>query len=168
MLEIKLGCYNGTWCKTRFISEKLTVKTWDNGRQHPPKLKLLLVLEQSIILRLGGSRVASMFALYRYPVHNILLYPYVLRVSWLIPICSEWWGLFHILSLALSGWRTEQPSPEYFPAFAVQVHSRNISQVCIWLIFPEGTLNRSRCMILTKVETWPTSSYSKADIWSFG
>ena len=54
----------------------------------PPKLKLLLVLEQSLILRLGGSGVVSMFALCRYPVHSILLYPYVLRVSWLIPICS--------------------------------------------------------------------------------
>ena len=53
-----------------------------------PKLKLLLILEQSLILRLGGSGVASMFALYRYPVHSILLYLYVLRVSGLIPICS--------------------------------------------------------------------------------
>ena len=80
---------HGTWCKTQFIPEKLMVKTQDNGRQHPPKLKLLLVLEQSLILRPDGSGVASMFALYRYPVHNILLYLYVLRVSWLIPICSE-------------------------------------------------------------------------------
>ena len=53
-----------------------------------PKLKLLLVLEQSLILRLGGSGVASMFALCRYLVHSILLNPYVIRVSWLIPICS--------------------------------------------------------------------------------
>ena len=93
----------------------------------PPKLKLLLVLEQSLILRLGGSGVASMFALCRYPAHSILLYPYVLWVSWLIPICSEWWGLFYISSLVLSGWRTKQPSPEYFPVFPVQVLSRNIS-----------------------------------------
>ena len=124
----------------------------------PPKLKLLLILEQSLPLRLGGSGVASMFVLCRYPVHNILLYPYVLRVSWLIPICSGWWGLFHISSLVLSGWRTEQPSPEYFPVFPVQVYSWNISWVCIWLRFPKGTLNHLRCMILTKVETWPTSS----------
>jgi len=106
--------------KTQFISEKLTVKMWNNGRQHPPKLKLLLVLEQNLILRLC-----------KYPAHSILLYPYVRRVSWLIPICSDWWGWFHISSLVLSGWRTEQPSPEYFPAFPVQVHSRNIFQVCI-------------------------------------
>ena len=118
---------HGTWCKTQFISEKLTVKTWDNGRQHPPKLKPLLDLEQSLPLRLGGSGVASMFALCRYPVHSILLYPYVLRVSWLIPICSEWWGLFFISSLALSSWRTEQPSPECFPSFPVQVRSQSIS-----------------------------------------
>ena len=37
----------GTRCKTHFIPEKLTVKMGNNGRQHPPKLKLLLVLEQS-------------------------------------------------------------------------------------------------------------------------
>ena len=55
----------------------------------PPQLKLLLVLEQSLILRLGGSGVASMFALCIHPMHNILIYLYVLRVSWLIPICSE-------------------------------------------------------------------------------
>ena len=161
---------HGTWCKTQFNSEKLTVKMWDNGRQHPPspKLKLLLVLEQSLILRLCGSGVASMFALCRYPAHSILLYLYVRRVSWLIPICSEWWGLFHISSLVLSGWRTEQPSPKYSPVYPVQVHSQNISQVCIWLKFPKGALNRSRCIILTKVEIWPTSSYSKADMWCFG
>ena len=35
-----------------------------------PKLKLLLVLEPSLILRLGESGVASIFALYRYPVHT--------------------------------------------------------------------------------------------------
>ena len=108
---------HGTWYRTQFIPEKLTVKTWNNGRQHSPKLKLLLVLEQSLILRLGGSGVASIFALCRYPVHSILLCPYVLQVSWLIPICSEWWGLFHISSLVLSGWRTEQPSPKYFSCF---------------------------------------------------
>ena len=69
---------HGTWCKTQFIPEKLMVKMLDNGRQYPsPKLKLLLVLEQSLMLRLGGSGVALMFALYKYPVHNILLYPYV-------------------------------------------------------------------------------------------
>ena len=80
---------HGTWCNTQFIPEKLTVKTWNNGRQHSPKLKLLLILKQSLTLRLGGSGVASMFALCRYPVHSILLYLYVLRVSWLIPIYSE-------------------------------------------------------------------------------
>ena len=37
----------GTWCKVHVIPEKLTVKMGNNGRQHPPKLKLLLVLEQS-------------------------------------------------------------------------------------------------------------------------
>ena len=37
----------GIWCEDCVISEKLTVKIGNNGRQHPPKLKLLLVLEQS-------------------------------------------------------------------------------------------------------------------------
>ena len=37
----------GTCCKAHVILEKLTVKIGNNGRQHPPKLKLLLVLEQS-------------------------------------------------------------------------------------------------------------------------
>ena len=36
----------GTWCETHFIPDKLTVKMGNNGRQHPPKLKLLLVLKQ--------------------------------------------------------------------------------------------------------------------------
>ena len=77
---------HGTWCKTQFISEKLRSKC-EIMVINTPKLKLLLILEQSLILRLGGSGVASMFALYRYPMHSILLYPYVLRVSWPIPIC---------------------------------------------------------------------------------
>ena len=159
---------HGTWCKTQFISEKLTVKTWDNGHQYPPKLKLLLVLEQSLILRLGGLGVTSMFALCRYPAHSILLYPYVRRVSWLIPICSGWWGLFHISSLVLSGWRTEQPSSEHFLFFLFRFILRIFCKyVLLWLRFPEGALNRSRCMILTIVEIWPTSSYSKAHMWSF-
>ena len=126
LLELNKICMEHG-ARTQFIPEKLTVKTWNNGHQHPPKLKLLLILEQSLMLRLGGSGVASMFALCRYPAHSILLYPYVRRVSWLIPICSGWCGLFHISSLVLSGWRTEQPSPEYFPAFPVQVCSRSIS-----------------------------------------
>ena len=33
-----------TWCKAHVIPEKLTVKIENNGRQHPLKLKLLLVL----------------------------------------------------------------------------------------------------------------------------
>ena len=37
----------GTWRKAHVILEKLTVKIGNNGRQHTPKLKLLLVLEQS-------------------------------------------------------------------------------------------------------------------------
>ena len=36
----------GTWCKAHVIPEKLMDKM-ENSRQHPPKLKLLLVLEQS-------------------------------------------------------------------------------------------------------------------------
>jgi len=40
---------NGTWCRAKFIPEKLTIKMQNNGRQHPsPQLKLLLVLEQSL------------------------------------------------------------------------------------------------------------------------
>ena len=154
---------HGTWCKTQFISEKLTVKMWDNGRQHPPKLKLLLVLEQSLILRLGGSGVAPMLALYRYPVHSILLYPYVLRVSWLIPIFLNdgTYFTFHPLSWAVGGLNDLHRNIFLFFLFRFILR---IFQVCIWLRVPEGALNRSRCMILTKVETWPTSSYSKADI----
>ena len=116
LLELNKICMEHG-ARTQFIPLKLTVKMWNNGRQHPPKLKLLLILEQSLILRLGGSGVETMFALCRYPTHSILLYLYVGRVSWLIPICSDWWGLFHISSLVLSGWRTEEPSPEYFPLF---------------------------------------------------
>ena len=37
----------GTWCKAHVILEKLTVKIGNNDHQHLPKLKLLLVLEQS-------------------------------------------------------------------------------------------------------------------------
>ena len=37
----------GIWCKAHVIPENLMVKMVNSGRQHPPKLKLLLVLEQS-------------------------------------------------------------------------------------------------------------------------
>ena len=45
-VRIRQNMY-GTWCKAQFILEKLTVKMGNNGRQQPPKLELLLVLEQS-------------------------------------------------------------------------------------------------------------------------
>ena len=37
----------GTYRKAHVIPEKLTVKIGNNGRQQPPKVKLLLVLKQS-------------------------------------------------------------------------------------------------------------------------
>ena len=151
--------------KLIFIPEKLTVRTGNNCHQHP-KLKPLLILEQSLRLRLSGSGVAPMSTPCRYPTHNILFYPYVCWVSWLIPICSGWWGFIHISSLILGSWRTEQPSPEYLPVSLFRFILRIFAQV--WLRFPEGTLHLSWCMILTMVEIWPTSSYSMANLWSFG
>ena len=99
-------------------------KIYMDGQKHeimaintPPKLKLLLILKQSLILRLGGSGVASMFAICRYPVHSILLYLYVVRVSWLIPICSKWWGLIsHFIPCLerLEDWTTFTEIFSYF------------------------------------------------------
>ena len=57
LIRTKQNMY-GTWCKNSIYSREV-------------------VLEQSLTLRLGGSGLASKFALCRYPAHSILLYPYV-------------------------------------------------------------------------------------------
>ena len=81
---------NESWCKARFISEKLTVRMWNNGRQYPPpKLKLLLVLDQSSNWGSVDQELRQMFTPCRYLVHSILLIPYVLWLSWLIPMVLE-------------------------------------------------------------------------------
>ena len=90
----------GTWCKDSIYSREVDGQKCEIMAINTPKLKLLLILEQSSTLRLSGSGIASMFALCRYPMHIILLYPYVRRVSWLIPICSGRWGLFTFLPLS--------------------------------------------------------------------
>ena len=58
-------------------------------------------------------------------------------------------GLIHISSLVLSSWRTEQPSPEYFSVLLFRfILGIFCKYAQVWLRSPEGSLNRSRCMIL--------------------
>ena len=51
---------HGTWCKTRFISEKLTVKTWDNGRQHFVELNCSILFYQIVSCWLDASSALTL------------------------------------------------------------------------------------------------------------
>ena len=65
------------------------LKIWNYGRQHPPKLKLLLVLEQSLNWGLVDQEWHQCLPPCRYLVYSILLFPYVLMKSWIIPKVLE-------------------------------------------------------------------------------
>ena len=59
-------------------------RMWIYGHQHPPKLKLLLVLEQSLNWGLVDQELHQCLPPCRYLVHSILLFPSILMKSWLI------------------------------------------------------------------------------------
>ena len=77
-------------------------------------------------------------------------------------------GLTRISSLVLGGWEIEQPSPEYFLP-PVQVPISEFSKFFrSGLIFPNCTLKSLKVYDPHHGRKfWPTSSYSKADMWSF-
>ena len=62
---------------------------WIYGRQHPPKLKLLLILKQSLNWVSVDLKLHQCLPPCRYLVYNILLFPYVLMKSWLMPKVLE-------------------------------------------------------------------------------
>ena len=77
-----------------------------------------------------------------------------------------------ISSLVLGGWEIEQPSPEYFlPPVQVPISEFFFASFFFksGLRFPDGTLKSLKVYDPHHGrEFWPSSSYSKADIWSFG
>ena len=78
-------------------------------------------------------------------------------------------GLTRISSLILGGWEIEQPSPEYFLP-PVQVPISEFLQVFFksGLKFPNGTLKSLKVYDPNHGRKfWPSSSYYKADMWSF-
>ena len=62
---------------------------WIYGRQYPSKLKLLLVLEQSLNWGSVDQGLRQCLPPCRYLVHSISLFPSVLMKSWLIPKVLE-------------------------------------------------------------------------------
>ena len=102
-----------------------------------------------------------MFTPCRYLVHSILLFPYVLMKSWLIPKVSGRWGVFVFHLSVLGGCWTEQPSLEC-SLLPVQVPSLDFYKS----FFKRGSgfamvlSSRSKCIILTYGrDIWPCSSY---------
>ena len=158
----------GTWCKTHFIPKKLTVKMGNNGRQHPPSLNFCSFSSKAKAEARWIRSCINAHTLQKpYAQHNTLN-PYVLWISWLIPWFLEM-GLTRISSLVLGGWEIEQPSPEYFLP-PVQVPN---SEFCKF--FKSGLRFPNSALKSLKVydphhgwKFWPSSSYSKADMWSFG
>ena len=78
-------------------------------------------------------------------------------------------GLTSISSLVLGGWEIEQPLPEHFVP-PVQVPNSEFRKFFIsGLKFSDGTLKSLKVYDPHYGRTiWPSSSYSKADMWSFG
>ena len=64
-------------------------RMWNYGRQHPPKLKLLLILEQSLNWGSVDQELHQCLLPCRYLVHSILLFLSILMKSWLIPKVLE-------------------------------------------------------------------------------
>ena len=79
-------------------------------------------------------------------------------------------GLTRISSLVLGGWEIEHPSPEYFlPPVQVPISEFFCKFFKSGLRFPNGTLKSLKVYDPNHGRTiWPSSSYSKADMWSFG
>ena len=160
----------GTCCKAHFIPEKLKVRMGNNGRQHPPpKLKILLVLEQS---RSWGS-VDQELHQCSYLVETLCTTyysnPYVLWISWLICWFLVDGAYCHFIPRLgrLRDWTTftgiflASYSGSYLGVFASFFKSG--------LRFPDGTLKSLKVYDPHHGRKfWPSSSYSKVDMWSFG
>jgi hypothetical protein len=102
-IRIKINMY-GTWCKALFIPEKLMDKVWFNGRQHTPKLKLLLVLEQGWNLGLGDQELRQCSP----PAGTLCITyysnSYVPWECWLVP----WFGVWGLPAFRPSSWAVER------------------------------------------------------------
>ena len=136
------------------------VKMWNNGRQHPPKLKLLLVLEQSSNWGLVDQELHQCLPL----VGTLCTAYYSSRMYlWKVGTYLRFWKMGHICfsSLGLERFvglnNLHRNIPCYLFKFPTRIFAR---------IFKRGSgfamvlSSRSKCMILTYGrDVWPCSSY---------
>ena len=143
------------------------LRMWIYGRQHPSKLKLLLVLEQSLNWGSVDQELHQCLPPCRYLVHSILLFPYVLMKSWLIPKVLEdgAYSFFIPRSWAVEGLNNLHRnifccSFKFLARCFARLFKRSSG-------FPMVLSSHSRCMILTWGRSFnPLFPTSKADMWS--
>ena len=137
------------------------LRMWNYGRQHHLKLKLLLVLEQSLNWGSVDQELHQCLPPCRYLVHIILLIPYVLMKSWLIPKVLEdgAYSFFIPRSWAVVGLNNlHRNVPCYLFRFPAHIFIRIFFKRGSG--FPMVLSSRSKCMILTYgQDIWPCSSY---------
>ena len=136
------------------------LRMWNYGRQHPPKLKLLLILEQSLNWGLVDQELHQCLPPCRYLVYNILLFPSVLMKIWLIPKVLEYgvYLFFIPRSWTVVGLNNLHRNVScYLFRFPTQIFARIFKRGSG---FPMVLSSRSKCMILTYGrDVWPCSSY---------
>ena len=136
------------------------LRMWNYGRQHPPKLKLLLVLEQSLNWGSVDQELRQCLPPCRYLVHSILLFPYVIMKSWHIPKVLEdgAYSFFIPRSWAVVGLNNlHRNVPYYLFRFPTRIFARIFKRGSG---FPRVLSSRSKCMNLTYGrEIWPSSFY---------
>ena len=136
------------------------LRMWNYGRQHPPKLELLLVLEQSLNWGSVDQELHQCLPPCRYLVHSILLFLSVLMKSWLIPkVLEDGACLFFIpRSWAVVGlnnlhWNV----PCYLFRFPAWIFYKNFSkEVLVSQLYSRIT---QVCVLTFGRDIWPSSSY---------
>ena len=125
-----------------------------------PKLKLLLVLEQSLNWGSVDQELRQCLPLCRYLVHSILPFPSVLMKSWLIPkvLEDEAYSFFIPWSWVVVGLNNLHRN---VPCYPFRFPTRIFARIFKWGSgFPMVLSSRSKCMILTYGrDVWPCFSY---------
>jgi hypothetical protein len=148
----------GTWCKALFNLENLTDKVWFNGHQHAPKLKLLLILEQGWNLGSMDQELCQCSP----PTGTLCVRyysnPYVPWECLLVPWFRVW-GLSAFYPLP---WAVERLN-NFHRSFPASCSGSFLRFFCKfskgWFKITQWcSQSRSRCIVLTMIGNWPSSS----------
>jgi hypothetical protein len=107
--------------KFYFILKKLMIKVWFNDRQHTPKLRFLLILEQSKDLGSVDQELRQLMSTpYKYLMHNLPLLSIgslnklALCRTHTFGFCIGVYLLFHSLSLVVEWMNSHHRNISYF------------------------------------------------------